>query len=221
MTFPEYLDIPIFPLPNVTFFPQTLLPLHIFEPRYRRMIANCLSGDRLPGVTLLKAGWQDDYFGHPPIYKTFGVGKIIDSRKLSDGRYHIVVEGQFRVRLVEEFPTDLYRTGRVQAMLDAPIDQVRDQVTQIMKDIQVETDRLGRLLPKVRDLIQAAWASHPHPLVIVNHLAASLVVDAYDRQSILTQDDPIRRLHLVLIQIRNIVYQVTYRQVQEEVIEED
>ena len=68
---PEYVDIPIFPLPNVTFFPQTVLPLHVFEPRYVEMVANCLRGDKLMGVALLREGWQKDYFGQPPIYKNF------------------------------------------------------------------------------------------------------------------------------------------------------
>ena len=93
---PEYIDIPIFPLPNVTFFPQTILPLHVFEPRYRTMTSNCLAGDRLMGVSLLKEGWQKDYFGRPPICTTFGIGKIIDSERREDGCYNIVLEGLFR-----------------------------------------------------------------------------------------------------------------------------
>ena len=218
---PEYLDVPIFPLPNVTFFTQTLLPLHIFEPRYRRMTENCLGGDRLLGVTLLKAGWQEDYFGRPRIYKTFGVGKIVDHERLGDGRFNVVIEGQYRVRLVEEFPTDPYRTGRVQVLLDPPIDGARDRVAVLMKEMQHATEVMGRLLPGARDLIHSAWAAHPHPLVIANSLAASLVVDAYDRQSILEQDDPIRRLKLVLVQLRNIVAQLSTKRVHEEVIEED
>ena len=48
--------IPIFPLPNVVLFPSVFLPLHIFEPRYRRMLADALSGDRIIGMVLLKDG---------------------------------------------------------------------------------------------------------------------------------------------------------------------
>ncbi|OPZ07582.1 MAG: Lon protease 2 [candidate division BRC1 bacterium ADurb.BinA292] len=218
---PEYLDIPIFPLPNVTFFANTLLPLHIFEPRYRTMVHNALCGDRLIGVTLLKEGWQNDYFGRPPICKTFGVGKIIDSEQLDDGRFNIVLEGLYRVRLIEEFPTRPYRTGRVQVFQEMHIDDIRAEISRLMKELQILTRRLSRLLPASRELIQAAWAAHPHPLVVANHLASSLVIDPYDRQSILEQNDPIRRLNLILIQIRNILLQLDARQIREEVIEED
>ena len=55
--------IPIFPLPNVVLFPNMLLPLHIFEPRYREMVEDALNGEGLIGMALLKEGWQNDYYG--------------------------------------------------------------------------------------------------------------------------------------------------------------
>lgn len=217
---PEFVDIPIFPLPNVTFFPQTLLPLHVFEPRYRKMTANCLGGDRLMGVSLLKDGWQKDYFGRPPICKTFGVGKIVDYEQLKDGRYNIILEGLFRVRLVQEYPTKQYRTARAQVIQDPPIDHLRAQISQVMKEIQAVTTRIAALMPAMREPIQAAWSSHPHPLVIASQLAAALVLDAYDRQSILEQDEPMRRLGLIQIQLRNLAAQLENK-VREEMIEEE
>jgi Lon protease-like protein len=218
---PEYLDIPIFPLPNVTFFPHTYLPLHVFEPRYRAMTANCLAGDRLMGVSLLKEGWQKDYFGRPPLCKTFGVGKIVDVDRMEDGRYNIVLQGLYRVRLVEEFPTSGFRTGRVRVHQDPAIDGRREQIAELMKEIRELTDQLGRLLPDVREVIQTAWAAHPHPLVVIYHLTATLVIDAYDRQSILEEDDPLRRLKLLRVQIHAIVHQLLDRQLREEVVDEE
>src|SRR3954464_13878825 len=53
--------LPIFPLPNVVLFPSVFLPLHIFEPRYREMVADTLKDDRLIGMVLLRPGWQRDY----------------------------------------------------------------------------------------------------------------------------------------------------------------
>ena len=54
-------SIPIFPLPNVVLFPNVFLPLHIFEPRYREMVADALASDRMIGMVLLRPGWQRDY----------------------------------------------------------------------------------------------------------------------------------------------------------------
>ena len=60
--------LPIFPLPNVVLFPGVFLPLHIFEPRYREMVADALSSDRMIGMVLLRPGWQHEYEGRPPVY---------------------------------------------------------------------------------------------------------------------------------------------------------
>ena len=218
---PEYLDIPLFPLPNVTLFPKTPLPLHIFEPRYRTMIDSCLNGDRMLGIALLREGWQKDYFGRPPIHKTLGVGKIIDHEQFDDGRYNILVEGLYRVRLITEYPTESFRTARVSVLQDAPIDDRQGEVASVKMDLHDACQMLCELVPEYRESIQGAWAAHIHPGVTSDLLATTLVVDAYDRQSILEVTDPLRRLKLVLVQVKLILYQLTHTEVEEEVIEED
>ena len=60
--------LPLFPLPNVVLFPNVFLPLHVFEPRYREMVADALAGDRMIGVVLLRPGWQPAYEGRPAVY---------------------------------------------------------------------------------------------------------------------------------------------------------
>ena len=95
--------ISLFPLPDVVLLPGTLLPLHIFEPRYRAMVADALEGDRRIGMAMLKPGWElsDD---PPPILPVGGAGRIVESEQFPDGRYNIVLEGEFRYRIVEETP---------------------------------------------------------------------------------------------------------------------
>lgn len=217
---PEYLDIPIFPLPNVTFFPKTLLPLHVFEPRYREMISNCLRGDKLMGVALLREGWQKDYFGRPPIYKSFGVGKIVDFEHYDNDCYDIVVEGLYRTRLITEHPTRPYRTGRVTVVQDGPIDHLRDEVSSIQRELLEASRHLTETLPEYRETVQNAWGSHPHPAVTADMLASALVVDAYDRQCILEEPNPLRRMSLVLVQLRRILHQLSVNKVEQEAEEE-
>ena len=60
--------LPLFPLPNVVLFPNVFLPLHIFEPRYREMVADAIAGDRMIGMVLLRPGWENNYEGRPPVY---------------------------------------------------------------------------------------------------------------------------------------------------------
>jgi Lon protease-like protein len=107
--------LPLFPLPNLVFFPKTRLPLHVFEPRYRQMIADALDGSKRVGIVLLRPGWEADYFGTPAIYECGTVGSIEQAVPLQDGRYNIIVHGDVRFRVLDEVTTGLYRTARVVA----------------------------------------------------------------------------------------------------------
>ncbi|MBI3784567.1 MAG: LON peptidase substrate-binding domain-containing protein [Deltaproteobacteria bacterium] len=85
--------IPVFALPNVVLFPGVPLPLHIFEPRYRDMVADALAGDNVVGMTLLRGNWQSDYEGRPSIFEIGCAGKIVSADKLPDGRFNILLQG--------------------------------------------------------------------------------------------------------------------------------
>ena len=108
--------LPLFPLPNVVLFPNVFLPLHIFEPRYREMVADALSTDRLIAMMLLRPGWERDYEGRPPVYSVGCSGVITHAEKLPDGRFNIVLRGVERVRLLEEDRARNYRRGLVEPL---------------------------------------------------------------------------------------------------------
>src|SRR5438094_9346098 len=93
--------LPLCPLPNVVLFPNVFLPLHIFEPRYREMVADAVASDRLIGMVLLRPGWNDDYEGRPPVYPVGCSGVLTHVERLSDGRYDIVLRGLERFRVLE------------------------------------------------------------------------------------------------------------------------
>ena len=105
--------IPLFPLPGVVLLPGTLLPLHIFEPRYRAMVADALSGENTIGMAMLKPG-SERAGAVPEIFPIGGAGRIIASERLSDGRYDIVLQGVFRYRVLDESPPSPYRVARVE-----------------------------------------------------------------------------------------------------------
>ena len=105
--------LPLFPLPNVVLFPNVFLPLHIFEPRYRAMVADALDGDRLIGMVLLRPGWEGDYEGRPPVFPIGCAGLISHHEQLPDGRYNIVLRGLEKFRVEREDDSRLYRLGEV------------------------------------------------------------------------------------------------------------
>jgi Lon protease-like protein len=111
--------LPLFPLPNLVFFPNTRLPLHIFEPRYRQMVADALDSDQRFGIVLLRPGWQDDYYGAPAVHTLGTLGTIEQAVPLDDGRYNILVRGDVRVRILSEESRVPYRMARVVAQPEA------------------------------------------------------------------------------------------------------
>jgi uncharacterized protein len=114
--------LPIFPLPNVVLFPNVFLPLHIFEPRYREMVADAITGDRMIGMVLLRPGWEHDYEGQPPVYPIGCSGLITHLEQLPDGRYNIVLRGFERFRVIKEDHTRRYRRASLERLCERPMD---------------------------------------------------------------------------------------------------
>jgi Lon protease-like protein len=114
--------LPLFPLPNVVLFPNVFLPLHIFEPRYRDMVADALAGDRMIGMVLLRPGWDHDYEGRPAIYPVGCSGVLTHNERLPDGRYNLVLRGIERFRIVEEDQALSYRRAVVEPLREEPLD---------------------------------------------------------------------------------------------------
>jgi hypothetical protein len=105
--------IPIFPLPNLVLFPGLSVPLHIFEPRYREMIADVAHTHAIIGMTLLKSDRQRDQRAGTDIFEVGCAGKIGGLTKLADGRYNLVLEGIGEFRIVREIRDRSYRQAEV------------------------------------------------------------------------------------------------------------
>ncbi len=114
--------VPLFPLPNVLLYPGAVLPLHVFEPRYVKLVEDLqASGSPWLALGLLRRGWEDDYFGQPPIHEIAGVGRLVQSQQAGGGRWNVLVEGVQRVRLAEVPSDRLYRQVRVERLTEIPV----------------------------------------------------------------------------------------------------
>lgn len=110
-------QIPVFPLPECVLFPRQLLPLHVFEPRYRTMTREALCGDPYIAIALLKPGYEDSYLtNQAPIHRTVGVGKIVQSHELPEGRFNILLHGAARARIVAECDQRPYRVAQLELL---------------------------------------------------------------------------------------------------------
>lgn len=109
----------LFPLPNLVLFPQVLQPLHIFEPRYRRLMEDALAGDHLIAMVLYAPGWERSTDQQPAIHQVACLGRIATYRRLPDGRFNLLLEGARRIRIHQELPLARpYREAEVELIDD-------------------------------------------------------------------------------------------------------
>jgi Lon protease-like protein len=113
--------VPLFPLPNVVLFPRAVLPLHIFEERYKQMTADVLSSHGQVAMALLCPGWEREYYGRPVIEPVVCVGTILSHERLADGRYNFLLQGHTRARVADEGPRGEkpYRLARLQPLQES------------------------------------------------------------------------------------------------------
>ena len=102
----------LFPLPGAVLFPHAVLPLHIFEPRYRQMTQDALDSDRLVTIVRLRPDLPPTAADDPAIEPIGCLGKILNCERLPDGRFNFLLLGLSRVRIVAEVPSArLYRVA--------------------------------------------------------------------------------------------------------------
>lgn len=157
--------LPLFPLPGVVLLPGTLLPLHIFELRYRAMVADALASDRTIGMAMLKPGSEESE-PHPAIHALGGAGEIVESEKLDDGRYNILLEGGFRYRIVEEERAAPYRIARVEKVESLPFPNAAEE----LRITRVALELFGR----IRGTLELP--SVPEPPLSAERLASEIAL---------------------------------------------
>lgn len=203
--------VPIFPLPEVVLFPRAVLPLHIFEPRYRKLTADVLEAGGLLGVALLKPGFEPHYYTlRAPIHHVLGLGQIVASEKLDDGNYNILLRGVGRVRINAEIPHKPYRLARVEPCAEAPsvpaghLAKQRDALRQTVQSECVGDHELQEHWLRLFDTSL--------PLGDLADLIASVLpIDAELRQDLLVEADPAARAAAVREHIRTLASMVRVR----------
>jgi hypothetical protein len=108
--------IPLFPLPNVVLFPKAVLPLHIFEERYKKMTGDVLRTHRQIAMALMRPGWEKNYYNRPAIEPVVCVGTILSHERLADGRYNFLLQGHTRARIVREVGEESYRQAQLEPL---------------------------------------------------------------------------------------------------------
>jgi uncharacterized protein len=196
--------VPIFPLPDLALFPNTLLPLHIFEPRYRAMVTDCLARDRRLAMVGLKPGCDGDYAGRPDVHEVAGLGRIVKCERLATGRFNILLKGEVRVRIERELPSDtLYRLVQSVELEDAGAE--RDTVPPLLDEVKRACRRIleavRRATPEMEETLAAAAA----PGILCDQVASAVIPSPAVRQALLEELDVERRLRRLLAELENLL----------------
>jgi ATP-dependent Lon protease len=173
--------LPVFPLPQTVLFPGALLPLHIFEPRYRTMVKDALTTNKTLAIALIRESGDRDSNRNPPIEPVAGVGIIIDHAELADGRFNILLRGRARVRL-EELPfVPPYRRARATLLHSTPGEPPGRDVAALLASAAAFAADIRARDPEFDFRIPA----HTPAAAACDLAAHHLVLDARERQSIL------------------------------------
>ena len=192
---PAFLDgLPIFPLPNAVLLPGGLMPLHVFEPRYREMTRDCLDGARLMAIARLRPGYEANYEGRPAVYPACGLGRSLASEELADGRYLLVLRGVARIAIDAELPAvRSYREVRARLIAD---DESRrpDAARAGHAHLVALCERLAMVLDRGGDELRTLLRESTSPGACADAVAAALIMDHAERQRLLETLDPADRL---------------------------
>lgn len=188
--------LPMFPLPKVVLFPHALLPLHIFEERYREMTRDVLAGSRLLAVSMIAPG-ETETAKKPAVRRIAGVGEVMMAHELPDGRFNLVLRGRARIRIDDELaPERPYREIAATLLPDLP---VHDGAELLDGDqsLRALVGHLAAAIPEGGEILRQVMAAQDTPTELVDVLTAALIDDPALRQQLLETREVLRRFERV------------------------
>jgi len=175
--------IPVFPLPDVVFFPKVYLPLHIFEPRYRQMVMDVKTGDQMIGMALLKEGWEENYDKNPAIFQLGCVGRVIKVESLEDGRFNIILYGLKKFNIKDEFFDRSYRQAAIEPLgsrSDAPA-TLSAELKECLIQLLMEYAALFKIGLQIKLLVQSCLSDE----ILIHTLSFALNFTPLEKQFLL------------------------------------
>jgi Lon protease-like protein len=188
--------VALFPLPNVVLFPRVVLPLHIFEERYKTMTCDALAGDRKIAMALLRPGWEKNYYGAASIEPTVCIGSILAHERLADGKYNLLLQGVTRARVVRELQLHPYRVAELEPVIEPRVMEL-DVSNQRRQLISLFSNGRFAAIPLCRKFLEML-ASPLSTSDIADVAAFNLIDDVQVKQQLLAEADPVRRSERVV-----------------------
>ncbi len=189
--------VPLFPLPNVVLFPRAVLPLHIFEERYKQMTMDALRGRRQIAMALMRPGWEKNYYQRPAIEPVVCVGTILSHERLADGKFNFLLQGRVRARIVREVEKETaYRLAELEPLhetraMEIDLEEQRSRLIATFDEGSLLATGIGR---QFRQLL-----STPLPTSEIADLVAfNFLEDVKLKQSLLAECDVRKRVERII-----------------------
>jgi ATP-dependent Lon protease len=186
--------LPLFPLEDVVLFPHSMIPLHIFEARYRKMVRDVLGSNRLVAISLQLERESLEEGNIPRVAHVASVGELVLVQELPDGRFNLVIRGRARIGIDEELPSDEpYRLIAAHEIPDDPAATAAD-IDEADTTLRALVSGLAESIPDGGELLKHVAAAQDTPAALANVVAASLIADVKARQHLLETTDVFERL---------------------------
>src|SRR3954452_4334385 len=192
--------LPILPIRNIVVFPGTVMPLNVGRAKSKALLDEVMPGDKLIGVvTQRNADVEDPAYGD--LY-TVGVAcGILKLFKLPDGNQSIIVHGLARFRLLELVQTEPFAMGRIEVLED--VVNAGPELDALVNSVRQQANRVIELSPNTPDEAAQVLNSITSPSALADFLAANLQADALEKQRMLEELDPEKRLRMVANHLAN------------------
>jgi Lon protease-like protein len=200
ITLPD--EVPVMTLPNTAFFPQALMPLHIFEPRYRQMLRDALASNRLFAVAGLDLDRVNEPENFEPPYRVASVGIIRACQKNDNGTSNLLLQGLCRVRIVKIVRDEPYRCIQIKA-LASEAGASADENQALRRELSRLLNLKLKLAASGSGEMTAFLKTVEDPEAFVDIAAFSLCEDSTLKQRLLETLDVHRRLELFGAQLRS------------------
>lgn len=196
---------PMFPLGSVL-LPGRVLPLHVFEPRYRSMVEHCLAGDGTFGVVLIERG--SEVGGGDVRFSVGTLAHIVQAERMADGRFAVVAVGASRFRVREWLADDPYPRARID-LLDDVVSRASEGALEEVRSRLREVLSLHSRLGAPVDDVEVVFADDPVQASF--EAAAASPIGPLDAQALLEVDDAVARLEMLAAHLRDEIEVLRFR----------
>jgi ATP-dependent Lon protease len=206
------MEIPLFPLPNLVLFPHIVVPLHIFEERYKLMIKGCIESSAAFGLVLLRAG--SDTESEETIHQVGVTARIVEVESLDEGRMNILCEGESRFRIHRFTQQKPFWKGVVEFFEDEEhhsAESLYDQVAALYRS-------MASLSATLSGSPESETALPGSPTDLSYMVSYVLDIDSEEKQKLLEMDSTAERLRMLLAHLSDAVRKLEQQRAYKEIV---